>query len=113
MQRDTVFTITVYPETYRDIACTSTVFFCPAVATCVSLCLLSVLVIRTTQSDPSIHDVLPLEIHGRQVSNAERVDRKERVNWKASRATSGAACFCEVRILVVVDEVGTWQSAFR
>ena len=75
-----------------------------------SLCLLAVLVIRTTQPDP-------LEVHCRKVSNAERGTWKERVNWKASIATSGAACFCEVRISgvlqVVVDEVGTWQSAFR
>ena len=40
------------------------------------------------------------------------------VNWRASRATSGAAYYVEVRISggdsrVVVDQVGTWQPAFR
>ena len=39
-----------------------------------------------------------LEIYCRIVSNAEACRVKERVNWKASRATSGAAYFCEVRI---------------
>ena len=35
---------------------------------------------------------------------------KERVNWKAFRATSSAAYFCEVRVSGVVDLVGTWLS---
>ena len=39
-----------------------------------SLCLLSVLVIQTTQSDQSTHDVFPPKIHCREVSNAERVN---------------------------------------
>ena len=34
----------------------------------------------------------------------------ERVNWKASRARSGAPYICEVRISGVVDQVGTWLS---
>ena len=42
-----------------------------------------------------------LEIHCLKVSNAEASQLKERVNWKASRATSGAAYFREVRILVL------------
>ena len=37
---------------------------------------------------------------------------QKRVNWKASRATSGAACFCEVRVSGIVDQVGTWLSGF-
>ena len=56
-----------------------------------------------------------LEIHCRKVSNAEASQLKERVNWKASRATSGAAYFCEVRIfepgyLVLLTRLATWNS---
>ena len=40
------------------------------------------------------------------MSNAEASQLKERVNWKASRATSGAGHFCEVRISGIVDQVG-------
>ena len=40
----------------------------------------------------------------------KRFSWKERVNWKASRATSGAAHFCEVRISGGVEQVGTWNS---
>ena len=75
-----------------------------------SQCLLSLFVIQTTQSDQSNCVVFPLEIHCFEVSNAERGSLKEQVVW-ASRATSGAACFCKV-LKVVVDQVGTWQSAF-
>ena len=54
----------------------------------------------------------PLEIHCREVSNAQRV------NWKASCATSVVACLVEVRIFgavhqVVVGQVVIWQLAFR
>ena len=109
MYRDTVFTIIVNPDVSRYClhdCCLP--LFCGC--TRGSLCLLSVLVIWTTQSDPSIRDVFPLEIHCRKVSNAQRVTWKERVNWKASRATCGAACLCEVGISggvhqVVVDQV--------
>ena len=84
----------------------------------VSLCLLFEFVVWTTQADPSIHGFFLLEIHCRKVCNAERVKWKERVNWKASRAASGGACFCGVCISgdvhqVVVDQVGSWQLAFR
>ena len=50
-----------------------------------------------------------LEIHCREVSNVEASQLKERVNWKASRATSGAAYFCEVRISGSVDQVGNLE----
>ena len=74
--------------------------------------LLFVFVIHTKQSDHSVCDVLHLEIQCRKVSNAERV------NWKAFRATIGAAYHVEVRISggvhqVVVGQVGTWQLAIR
>ena len=60
---------------YRDNVCTIVVFRCSAVAVArVLLYVQSVLVIRTTQSDPFIHDVFLLEIHCRKVSNAERVN---------------------------------------
>ena len=100
MYRDTVFTIIVYLDVSRYCMhdyCL--LLFCGCGCTRASLSsLLSVLVIRKTQSDPSIHDVLLPEIHCRKVFNAERVNWEKRVSWKASRATSGAACFCEVRI---------------
>ena len=51
-----------------------------------------------------------LELHWRKLFNAEASQLKERVNWKASRATSGAAYFCDVRISGVVDQVGTLLS---
>ena len=53
--------------------------------------------------------VFSLEIHFRKVSNAEASQLKERVNWKASRATSGAACFSDVRISGVADQVGNLE----
>ena len=48
-----------------------------------------------------------LEIHCRKMSNAEASQLKERVNWKTSRVTSGAAYFCEVRISGIVDQIGS------
>ena len=80
--------------------------FCSAVARvllCVScLCWCS----RQTRCFPKFS----LEIHCRKVSNAEVGQLKERVDWKASRATSGAAYFCEVCISGIVDQVGNWPS---
>ena len=114
MYRDTVFTIIVYPDMYHDTVFIGGVFpCCSAVARallCVScLCWCS----RHTRCFPKFS----LEIHCRKMSNAEASQLKERVNWKASRATGGAAYFCEVRISGVVarlsgvvDQVGTWLS---
>ena len=121
MYRDTIFMIIVHPEKYRDTVFTiivcldlyhDTVFIggvvpcCSAVARallCVSsLCWCS----RPTRCFPKFS----LEIHRRKGSNGQASQLKERVNWKASRATSGAAYFCGVRISGVEDHVGTWLS---
>ena len=94
MYRDTVFTIIVGPEVYRDTVFIGVVFLCSADARALfSVC---------------CFQMFSPEIHCREVSNAEAIQLKERVNWMASRATSGAAYFCEVRISGVVSHVGTW-----
>ena len=92
-------------DRYHDTVFFGVVFPCSAVARallCVScLCWCS----RHTCFLP----VFSLVIHCRKVSNAETSQLKERVNWKASRATSGAAYFCEVRISGVADQVGNLE----
>ena len=83
---------------YRDVVCTIVVF------------LFSAAVSPVCVGDPD-NTFRPVHLRCcREVSTAD--------NWKASRATSGAACFCEVRISggvhqVFVDQVGTCQPAFR
>ena len=50
--------------------------------------------------------VFSREIFCRKASNAEASQLKDRVNWKASRATSGAAYICELTISGVANQVG-------
>ena len=118
----------VYPEMYRDTVFTSGVFPCLlCVCTRASLCLLSVLVLQTNMLFPEVS----LEIHCREVSNAEASQLKERVNWKASvpRVEQRTSPKCEYlvswtksepgylvllirleRSLVLRTKLGTWSS---
>ena len=99
LYRDTVFTIIVYLILYHDAVFIGVVFPCSAVARA----LLCVSCLCWCSKQTCYLPVYSLEIHCRKVSNVEASQWEERVNWKASRATSGAAYFCEVRISGVVD----------
>ena len=113
---------------YRDAVCTIVILLCPAVARVseqmtvidyVTLCVPCLCWCPDKATRPVRERCFFLSrFKCRKVSNAERVNLKDQVNWEASRATSGAAYFCEVRISggvhqVVVGQVGTWQPAFR
>ena len=87
----TVFTIVFHPEMYRDPVCHDCCLplFCGC--TRVSLCLLSVLLIRTTQSDPFIHDVfLSRFIVGKCPMRSESIGRHP-VPRVAQRASAKCA----------------------
>ena len=107
MYQDTVFTIIFYPDMYHDTVFMDGVFPCCSAVACTLLC---VSCLCWCSGQTRCFPKFSLEIHCRKVSNAEASQLKEQVNWKASRATSGAAYVCEVRISGVVDQVGTWLS---
>ena len=96
LYRDTVFTIDIYPDMYHDtvslVVSSRVPSFCVSAVARASLCL----VFLTRVSLPMFH----LKVRCR------KCPMQKRVNWKASRVTSGTAYSCDVRSSVGVDQVG-------
>ena len=91
MDRDAVFMNIVDLHMYHDTALLVKFSRVPASCARAPLCLLSVLVTQTQVSLARFY----LEIHGRKVSNAERLNWRQHIKGKASCATRGTAHLCE------------------
>ena len=96
-----MFTIVVHPEMHHDTVYIGVVFPCSAVAR--ALLFVSPVCVGAPDTRVTSRCSLPRFV-------VVKRPMQKRVNWKGSRATSGAAYSCEVRISGVVDQVGTWRS---
>ena len=98
MYRDTVFTINIYPDMYHGIV--SLVVSSRVPAFCFSVVARAFLLVVWSFEHTCLSRRLYLKIHCR------KCPMQKRVNWKASRVTSGTANSGEVRSSVGVDQVG-------